>query len=265
MYDQIVHMWRNWNIKSVSDIEKRLNNFRILFAYNSGKIENDKITYHDTREIFENGRVLNFTGDPRTLFELENQRLCYEYLKYKIFDRVPITVPLILETHMILTAGTYDERRFVELGERPGEFKRHDYVTGREEVGALPENVSVEVNDLVEELRDFQDEAILRAATYFHLRFENIHPFADGNGRVGRTLLNYFLLIQNHPPVIVYDDDKEAYYFALEEYDKSEDIMPMFNFLRHQVELTWAKTLEREMHKLENQAIFTCNGDEMDL
>ena len=54
-YESIVLMWQKWNVKTSADIDLRLDNFRVLFAYNSGKIENDAITYHDTREIFENG------------------------------------------------------------------------------------------------------------------------------------------------------------------------------------------------------------------
>lgn len=59
------------------DIDGALCSFRILFAYHSGKIENEAITYHDTREIFENGKVSGYTCDPRALFEQQNQRLCY--------------------------------------------------------------------------------------------------------------------------------------------------------------------------------------------
>jgi len=245
-YDEIVRMWGGWLVTTSSDIDVRLNNFKILFAYNSGKIENENITYHDTREVFENGRALNFTGDPRTLFEIGNQKLCYEFLKQKIADRETITVQIVLDTHAVLTGGTYDERRFIERGERPGTFKKHDYVTGRDEVGSLPEDVPDDIADLLDEVMEFVDGNILKAAAYFHLRFEYIHPFADGNGRVGRVLLNYFLMTHDHPPVIIYDEDKDKYYKALEAYDKSEDIMPMHDFLRQQTERTWEKTLIRE-------------------
>jgi len=124
LYGQIVELWRGWRVETVSDIDLRLSGFRILFAYNSGRIENDEITYHNTREIFENGRVVNFTGDPRSMFELGNQKLCHEFLKHKIAAREPLTVPLVLEVHSILTGGTYDERRYIERGERPGAFKK---------------------------------------------------------------------------------------------------------------------------------------------
>ena len=138
-YDEAVTMWRNWGVKTEADIDCRLENFRILFAYNSGRIENDAITYADTREIFENGRIINYTGAPRALTELTNQKTCYGFLKPKLAAKEPVSVSLVKEVHGVLTAGTYDERRYIELGERPGAFKKHDYVTGRAEVGSPPE------------------------------------------------------------------------------------------------------------------------------
>lgn len=245
MYNEIVGMWRSWAVKTDSDIDMRLDNYRILFAYNSCRIENENITYHDTREIFENGRAVNFTGDPRTLFELRNQKLCYEYLKQRIINREPLSLELVLEVHNILTSGTYDERRFIERGERPGSFKKHDYVTGREEVGSSPDDVRFHLVELLNELNEDMAVEPLKAAAYFHLRFEYIHPFADGNGRVGRTLMNYLLMILDNPPLIIYDEDKAAYYSALEAYDKTEDIQPMLDFLRYQTVKTWEKTFSR--------------------
>ena len=52
-YEEAVKLWQSWNIQSEADLSLRLDSFRILFAYHSGKIENDEINYHDTREIFE--------------------------------------------------------------------------------------------------------------------------------------------------------------------------------------------------------------------
>ena len=205
-YAQIVRLWQQYAIGTEADIDLRLDSFRILFAYHSGKIENPEISYHDTREIFENGRVVNFTGSPRTIFEQRNQKLCYDFLKPRIIARKPITIALIKETHAILTAGTYDETRYIQQGERPGAFKKHDYVTGIEEVGSLPEDVEHDMQELLATLQELAGKDPLKTATYFHVRFEYIHPFADGNGRVGRTLLNYLLMTRDHPPLIVYDE-----------------------------------------------------------
>jgi Fic family protein len=245
-YEKAVKLWQSWDVRTEADIDLRLDNFRVLFAYNSGKIENEEITYHDTHEIFENGRVLNFTGSPRAIFEVENQKLCYEYLKPKIAARELLSIGLVLETHEALKGGTYDQRRFIERGERPGAFKKHDYVTGRAEVGSLPEDVEGDISDLLAELDEYADKDVMKVATYFHVRFEYIHPFADGNGRVGRALLNYYLMTHNHPPVIIYDEDKAAYYDALERYDNGEELKPMYDFLKSQTARTWEKALARE-------------------
>lgn len=245
-YAAVRKYWRSNEPQILEKLDILLGSFRVLFAYHSGKIENDQITYHDTREIFENGKALNFTGDPRALFEQQNQKLCYDFLRRKIIEREPLSVALIKEVHAILTGGTFDERRYVDKGERPGEFKRYDNVTGIHEIGYAPEEVEPAISELVDELAELNPNAdVLKAAAYFHARFEYIHPFADGNGRVGRTLLNYFLMTHSEPPVIVYDEDKKEYYQALESYDADEEIDALTEFLQKQTVKTWAKALER--------------------
>jgi len=243
-YGKVLDLWQSYQVASCADLDKYLSGYRILFAYNSGKIENDEITYHDTREIFENGSVSGFSGNPRTLFEQQNQRLCYEYLKEKIIRKEPLSTELIQEMHRALAMGTYDDRRYTERGERPGEYKKHDYVTGVSEVGSAAEDVAEDMAALVSEMNNYDGTDILKAAAYLHARFEYIHPFADGNGRTGRTLLNYYLMINNHPPLIIYDEDKRGYYSALQKYDESEEIAQLHDFLRWQCEKTWAAALE---------------------
>lgn len=249
-YSDIQKLWKSYQINTTADLDRYLENFRILFAYHSGKIENENITWHDTREIFENNKVLNYTGDPRTIFEMQNQKICYEVLKQKIVLKEPLSIELVKEIHRLLTTGTYDERRYIEKGERPGEFKKHDYITGIYEVGVKPEEVEPMLKELLQELNEFGGKDILLAA-YFHANFENIHPFADGNGRVGRTLLNYYLLINNEPPVIIYEDEKTSYYKALQAFDSTESLEPLVKFLQMETIRTWNKTLERDEEKSE--------------
>jgi Fic family protein len=260
-YSRAVKLWQSYTNTSAADLDKHLHSFRILFAYHSGKIENEEITYHDTREIFENGRVTGYTGNPRALFEQQNQKLCYEFLKEKIVNREPIDIELVKEVHRLLTAGTYNERRYIENKERPGEFKKHDYVTGVHEVGSSAQDVERELAELIAETGAYDGEDVLMAAAYFHAGFEYIHPFADGNGRVGRTLLNYYLMIRNHPPLIVHDEEKGKYYGALQKYDETEDLAPLYGFLRDETEKTWAKTLSVfDGQKTERKGLsdFTC-------
>jgi Fic family protein len=245
-YEKVRCYWQSLHVESTDELDWALDNFRIQFAYNSGKIENDEISYHDTREIFENGKVTGYTGSTRALFEQQNQKLCYDYLKGPIVRKEPISVELIKQIHAILTAGTFDEHQFIERGERPGEFKKHDYIIGINEVGCLPEKVEETLTERLCELQDLPADAnMMKAASYFHAVFENIHLFSDGNGRVGRTLMNYFLMTHDEPPIIVYDEDKRLYYAALEKYDTDESIDELYLFLKDQTCKTWEKTVDR--------------------
>lgn len=243
-YDEAVRKWRAWDIRTATDLDLRLDSFRILFAYHSSKIENEEISYHDTREIFENGRVVGYTGSTRALFEQQNQKTCYELLREKIMEREPLSLDLIRTVHRVLTEGTYDERRYIVNGERPDEFKKHDYVTGRNEVGSPPDEVETDLSELIDEINSIGQKAPLKAGAYFHARFENIHPFADGNGRVGRTLLNYWLMINDCPPMIIYEEDRRTYYEALQAYDEREDLDLLTRFFEEQTVKTWARSME---------------------
>lgn len=226
--------------KDKTDIENELNDFKVLFAYHSNKIENEEIDYNDTRDIFENGKVVGFTGNTRTLFEIQNQKNCYDFLLDKIVAREPLSKDLILQIHKTLTNGTYDEIRYGK-GERPGEFKKGDYIVGVNEVGSLSEDVEKDIDELLEEINDKSIDDYLTVAAYFHSRFESIHPFADGNGRVGRTLLNYYLMIHDIKPLIIYDEDKRTYYDCLRVYDEKDDIEPLKNFLLYSQRKTWER------------------------
>ena len=226
--------------KSVNDIEDKLLDFKILFAYHSNKIENEETDYHDVKSIFENGKVVGFAGDPRTLFEIENQKKCHNYLLDKLVEREPVSIDFIKEIHRILTMGTYDEIRY-EKGERPGEFKKGDYIVGEKEIGSDAKDVPEDMAELLEEINGSDSDDYLTIATYFHLRFESIHPFADGNGRVGRTLLNYYLMIHGIKPLIIYDEDKKEYYGCLHAYDESENIEQLRKFLEYSQKKTWSR------------------------
>ena len=244
-YEETVRMWQSYAIKNASDLDRYLENFEIIFAYHSGKIENQDITYYDTREIFQNGRVTGYTGDPRVLFEQQNQKICAEFIKQKFTVKEQLSIDFIKEVHSTLTSGTYDIKRYIDNGERPGQFKRHDYVTGIHEIGAGADEVEPMLRDLLDEINGNDIGQTLRVGAYFHVRFEYIHPFADGNGRTGRTLLNYFLITRNHPPLIIHEEDKHEYYAALEAYDTDEVIDPLYDFLVNQTIKTWDKTFSR--------------------
>ncbi|MDO5138066.1 MAG: Fic family protein [Oscillospiraceae bacterium] len=248
LYEKAVNIWKERSIRTDAELSEALNGHSIAFAYNSGKLENDSITYHDTREIFDKDGVTSYTGDLRTLFEIRNLRDANEYLLKCFGNREPITEELVKEFHRLLTQNTYDQRRW-SLGERPGEYKKHDFVTGLNEIGASPEDVQEELSEVLNEISDIKEGDELTAASYFHAKFENIHPFADGNGRTGRLLMNYYLLLHGHPPIIIFEEDRKEYYSALETWDEKQELLPLISFLKDQTAKTWEKQIERAERK----------------
>lgn len=241
-YDEIVANWQNKKIESKADLIAAIENFRILFAYNSNVIENPQTKYHTTREIFDEGRVSSYTGDLRTLYEIENQKKTFDFIADSIIAKIPLSDELIRKVQKKLMYGCYTQERY-DKGERPGSYKKHEYVVG-DEIGVLPEDVLNEIEELCNEVNNLKKtdfDSILTAAAYFHLSFESIHPFADGNGRTGRMLMNYYLMTHGVPPTIIYNEDKEAYYMGLTVFDKTGKIDGFKKFLMEQTIKTWSK------------------------
>lgn len=247
-YEKALTLWQQKNITTDAELAEALNGHSIAFAYHSARIENENVTWHDTREIFEHDGVTSYTGDLRTLFEIRNGRDAHELFLNAFQQKRPFDERFLKDLQKCLTQNTYDTRRW-QLGELPGEFKHHDYVTGKEEIGAAPEDVQKEISELLAELQDVSNENALTASAYFHAKFENIHPFADGNGRTGRLAMNYFLVTHNHPPVIIHEEDRRGYYAALEAWDSGQDLNPLRDYLREQTAKTWEKQIARAERK----------------
>ena len=101
------------------------------------------------------------------------------------------------------------------------------------------------MRELLAELDGIPADRLLRAAAYFHAKFENIHPFADGNGRTGRITMNCFLVLNGHPPITIHQEDPKDCYAAPEARDVRQELAPMEAFLPEQTVKTWARQIER--------------------
>jgi Fic family protein len=243
-YEKALVLWQQKKVRTDAELAEALNGHSVSFAYHSGKLENEHITYNDTREIFDHDGVTSYTGDLRTLFEIRNAKDANELFLQAFRDRLPLDEGLVKEFQRRLTQNTYDTRRY-QLGERPGEYKHHDYVTGKNEIGAAPGDVAEEMRELLDELHDIPADKLIRAAAYYHAKFENTHPFADGNGRTGRLTMNYFLVMNDHPPITIHQEDRKEYYSALEAWDERQELEPLERFLKEQTVKTWEKQIAR--------------------
>lgn len=240
-FNQIIESWRSRRITTEADIDTAIAEYRVLFAYHSNTIEGAGVDLHQTREIFENGRVIDYTGDLRSLFEAQNQKVCYDWLLPKLAAKEELTSDIILGVHERLLHGCFDEHRWEE-GERPGEWKKHLYGVGLSaglEPADVPEEMDYNVSQAMA-MTDETPEKVLTTAAWLHCNFEYIHPFADGNGRAGRTVMNYYLMLRDMPPVIIFEEDRKLYYEALAVFDASEKVDGMTAFLKDEMVKTWS-------------------------
>lgn len=190
---------------------------QVNFAYNSNKIEGSHLTEDETEEIFETNSFIPKTDDAirfDDLTEMKNHFRLFDYMLDIIDDE--LTKDNIIEMNKILKRNTSDE-------ENPrynvGGFKIVPNKIGLINVieTSHPDNVE---NDIAELLNWYNnlDKITLEDIIEFHVRFERIHPFGDGNGRVGRIIMFKECLKNNIVPFIILDNDKSYYMRGLKEY-----------------------------------------------
>ena len=186
---------------------------QIDLTYNSNHIEGSRLTHDQTRYIFETNTIGVSDSTVRfdDIVETANHFKCVDM----IIDSAThmLSEAFIKQLHTILKSGTSDSRMdwFVV-----GDYKRLPNEVGGIDT-TLPENVSAEIKKLLAEYNAIENKT-LDDLLDFHYRFERIHPFQDGNGRIGRLLLFKECLRHNIVPFIIEDDIKMYYYRGLKEW-----------------------------------------------
>jgi len=187
---------------------------QILIAYNSNHIEGSKLSEEQTRYIYETNTIGMETDNSINIDDIIETANHFDAFRYilDIADK-PLSENIIKEIHKILKTGTSDARK--------DWFMVGDYKLKANEVGgietSLPKNVKKDMQILLEEylsLNKVTEEDIIK----FHYKFERIHPFQDGNGRVGRLIMFKECLRHNYIPFIIEDEFKEFYYRGLKNY-----------------------------------------------
>ena len=193
---------------------------QIDLTYSSNHIEGSRLTRDQTRYIFETNtigvekEVLNVDD----VIETANHFCCIDM----IIDnaKAALTEKFIKELHLILKSGTSDSRK--------DWFAVGDYKKMPNEVGgmdtALPEEVADKMKALLTEYNG-KEEKTFEDILDFHVKFERIHPFQDGNGRVGRLIMFKECLKYNIVPFIIEDNQKMFYYRGLKEWNNEKSYL----------------------------------------
>ena len=187
---------------------------QIELTYNSNHIEGSRLTYDQTRYIFETNTIgiENEVLNVDDVIETANHFRCVDIIIDEA--KAALTEKFIKELHLVLKNGTSDSRKeWFAVGDYK---KRPNEVGGMET--ALPEDVSAKMKELLAEYNS-KENKILEDIIDFHVKFERIHPFQDGNGRVGRLIMFKECLKYNIVPFIIEDDLKMFYYRGLKEWN----------------------------------------------
>lgn len=179
---------------------------QINFAFNSNKIEGSKISEDETIKIFETN---SYKGNSDDEIEIQNHFKLFDYMLDNL-DK-SLTKEMIIEMNVILKKNTSKENK--------GGFKTHNNTIGViNEIKTTDRNQVEESIDSLLNKYNSLDKITLEDIIEFHYNFEIIHPFEDGNGRVGRMIMFKECLRNNIMPMIILDSDKHFYLRGLNQY-----------------------------------------------
>ena len=207
---------------------------QVNFSYNSNKIEGSRLTSDQTEAIFDTSSFIPKSDDLIKLDDLIESKNHFKLFDY-ILDNVDnnLTKEIIIEMHKILKRNTSDE-------ENPrynvGGFKVIPNMIGVVNIvkTTAPEDVEKELTELLNEYNS-KDIVTLEDIIDFHYKFEKIHPFGDGNGRIGRIIMFKECLKNNIMPFIILDENKSYYLRGLKEYEN--DKIYLIDTIKHEQDL----------------------------
>lgn len=187
-------------------------------VYNSNAIENSTLSLSDTEKILLEAEA-NVDASPREIFEAKNLAHVSAYMREKAAN-ADADKETILLLHKMLLSGIDNliAGRFRKTGE---------YVRVGTHVAPAPEHVERMVDSALSEYRSDHETYAIDKIAKFHLEFEHVHPFCDGNGRIGRVLINWQLARLGYPLVIIRNKEKHLYYETFAAYRDRKNPKPM--------------------------------------
>ncbi|MBW6442323.1 Fic family protein [Patescibacteria group bacterium] len=209
---------------------KEWQNFKEDFVFNTNAIEGSTIQENEVSEILKKPRAEN-----EEEIETKGVAKAIEYIKETKED---LSLDLLLKLHKLC---------FENSKSYAGRFRNVNVVikNSKGEIihsGAPVEHLEIALKEFIEWYKENKNRfAPLVLSAIVHNQFEDIHPFQDGNGRVGRLLLNFILLKRKYPPINILLEDRQEYYRTLQEYSKKDNLKPTLDFLLKQYKKTIKK------------------------
>lgn len=200
-----------------------------LYTFNSNAIEGSTLTLPETELVLE-GEFVPSDGPARFVFAARGIGDGMDYARQWVKEDRKITIDLIRDMHRITALDVQPVLR--------GSFRPYGYlarITGAQVKTADPLEIWSDLELLLDKMNHSKAHPVLQAAA-FHVMFENIHPFADGNGRTGRQLLNLMLMESGYPPVTIKHDAGRQYGASLEQWQAHGNASPFLEILIGSIE-----------------------------
>ena len=211
-------------------------------VYNSNAIENSTLTLPETEKILLQLEVSRHVS-LREVFEAKNLAQVESFIK-NTASQNPLSIDVILLLHKMLLTNIRDEVA--------GRFRTgNEMVQVGNHIGIPPEFINQRIQEMIVKYNSDMELSFIHKIGRFHAEFESIHPFIDGNGRIGRVLNNYLLIREGFPPIIVRNKEKETYYNALVAYDNLHNEKPMIRV----VDLAILESLHKRLAYLDGLQI----------
>ena len=187
---------------------------QVKLAYNSNHMEGSRLTEEQTRSIYETQTIGITEGNEKIddIIESVNHFRCFDYI-LSVADK-ELSEEIMKHIHFLLKSGTTDSQKEWFM---VGDYKKRPNMIGNMVETTHPSKVATEIKHLLKEYRE-NDNITFENIIDFHYKFEKIHPFQDGNGRVGRLIMFKECLKYNIPPFIIEDVSQEYYKRGLREY-----------------------------------------------
>ena len=198
------------------EVARLTEEFVVEYTYNSNAIEGNSLTLRETDMVL---RGLTIDKKPlRDHMEAVSHKEAFEYVSDLVRDRVPMSESIIKDIHYLVLADKKDDR---------GVYRRVPVrIIGAQHEPVQPWLIAPRMEQLILDFTASTEHIIPKLAR-FHIEFEGIHPFIDGNGRTGRLLVNLELMKAGFPPIDIKFTDRVAYYNAFDEYHVKHDLSAM--------------------------------------
>ena len=208
------------------ELERLNEEFMIEFTYNSNAIEGNTLTLQETAMVLE-----GITIDQKPLkdhLEAVGHKDAFLYVQDIVSNKMPLTEFVIKNIHSLVLMNKPEDK---------GIYRRVPVrIMGAFTVPVQPYMIEPKITELLAENEKRKATMnIIERVARFHLEFESIHPFIDGNGRTGRLLMNFELMQNGYPPINVKFTERKRYYEAFDNFSKNQDATPMTNLIAEYV------------------------------